>query len=89
MTTVIRDTTAPLKRGNWTDSACYYISVIDGAKYALVAGPFKNHEQALGLVEQAKKVGYTRDPMSHFYAWGTCKRPNGYQEGVLNTLLGI
>ena len=35
------ETTSPLKRGNWTDNPCYYISVIDGAKYALVLALLK------------------------------------------------
>ena len=56
------ETTAPLKRGNWTDNPCFYVSVIDGAKYALVARPFRPMSKRLSIVEQAKKVGYTRIP---------------------------
>lgn len=77
------------KRGNWTDEPCYYVSIIDGPKFNVVAGPFRTHEKALEMVEPARKVGNEVDMKSHFYGWGTVKMKNGHKEGVLNEHLGI
>ena len=76
-----------MKRGNWTDRPCFYVSVIDGPKRALVAGPYRTHKEALAKVEPAKEAGAKADPWSTFYAWGTAKAPNGYREGMLNKAL--
>lgn len=76
-----------VKLGNWTDNPCYYVSIVDGPRHALVAGPFQTHEAALRAVEPARKAGYDTDPKSHFYGWGTAKAPNGYPVGKLNRSL--
>jgi len=78
-----------MKRGNWTDLPCYYVSIIDGDKHNLVAGPFKTHKQALDMVRPARIQGNKLDPKSVFYGWGTAKRENGYWEGNLNKFLNI
>ena len=78
-----------MKRGNWTDEECYYISIKDGKRRALVVGPFKTHDEALGLVCKAMVAGREVDPASHFYAWGTAKRANGHHEGIMNKILGV
>ena len=76
-----------MKRGNWTDNDCYYVSVIDGPQYALLAGPFKTHKEALNMVDTAKKKRQELDRKSVFYAFGTCKVENGHREGILNEYL--
>ena len=78
-----------MKRGNWTDTTCFYVSVVDGPKFALVAGPFRTHPEALSMVDPAIEVGREVDPKSHFYAWGTVKMKNGHRKGILNAQLGI
>ena len=76
-------------RGNWTDNPCFYVSVVDEPKFAVVAGPFRTHPEALNMVEPAIEVGRKVDPKSHFYTWGTVKMKDGHQEGILNEQLGI
>ena len=76
-----------MKLGNWTDSECFYVSVIDGNRSAFVAGPFRAHESALAALPTARTLGIDVDPKAVFYAWGTAKRSNGYREGSLNAQL--
>ena len=78
-----------MKRGNWTDNNCYYVSIIDGKQFNTVAGPFKTHQEALDMVEPAREIGNELDRKSHFYGWGTVKMENGYKEGSLNIHLNI
>ena len=54
----------------------YYVSVVDGARYALLLGPFVNdHAAALSRVEAVKKFAQSIDPRAIFYAFGTCRLP--------------
>lgn len=78
-----------MKRGNWTDGPCFYVSIIDGDRFNVVAGPFQEHQQALDMVDPARKVGNEVDWKSHFYGWGTVKMATGHTEGKLNSHLGI
>ena len=79
-----------MKRGNWTDNPCYYVSVIDGNKSNVLAGPFKTHGEAKTMVDKARNAAQEYgDPKAWFYAYGTCKTPNGYRDGILNLQLGI
>ena len=66
----------------------YYVSVLNGSKRGLLAGPYKTHQEALDMVEPAKKLAQEVDSWDWFYAFGTCKTPDGYAgQGVLNDLL--
>jgi len=79
-----------MKRGNWTDNPCYYVSVRDGQKFAYLAGPFRKHQEALDMVDAATKAAQNYgDPKAWFYAYGTCKAPNGHREGLLNKALNL
>ena len=78
-----------MKRGNWTDNPCYYVSIIDGKKFNVVAGPFQEHQAALGMVDAARMIGSKVDPKSWFYGWGTVKMKDGHRDGMLNSHLGI
>ncbi len=78
-----------MKRDNWTDKPCFYVSIIDGPKFNVVAGPFRTHQEAIGMVEPARKVGHNHDPRSHFYGWGTVKMADGHREGNLNRFLEV
>ena len=78
------------KIGNWRDNPCYYVSVIDGDRFNLLAGAFRTHEQALEMVDAARNAALEYgDPKAWFYAYGTCKMENGYNSGILNKKLGI
>lgn len=74
-----------VKLGNWTDEPCYYVDVIDGKRVAYLLGPFKKHEDALNWVDPVRNYTNEQWLESHFYAFGTCKRPNGYVDGKLNS----
>jgi hypothetical protein len=78
------------KRDDWRDGECFYVSCIDGPQFALLAGPFQTHEEALSWVDrandEAQKYG---DPKAWFYAYGTCKMAHGHKKGLLNFHLGI
>lgn len=77
------------KLGNWTDDPCFYVSIRDAGKFALVAGPFQTHESALAAVKAARKIGCEVDPWAWFYGWGTCKTEHGYTSGRLNEKLAV
>ncbi len=76
-----------MKRGNWTDKPCFYVSIIDGDKFNVVAGPYKTHKKALEMVAPAKNAGREHDARSFFYAWGTAKMDTGHRDGLLNPYL--
>ncbi|MFA5377165.1 MAG: hypothetical protein WC455_15545 [Dehalococcoidia bacterium] len=71
----------------------YYVSVIDGPRHALVAGPFDTHRAALDMVKRAENAGNECDPKSVFYGWGTCRlerdETKPMRTGVLNSRLGL
>lgn len=71
----------------------FYVSVRDGKKYGLLVGPCKTHEEALALVEDAKRAALGSYPFAHFYAYGTTKvtlvAPYGDPfPGILNETVG-
>ncbi len=78
-----------MNRGNWTDNECYYVSIMDGKRFNVVAGPFETHQESLDMVKPANKIGTELDRKSWFYGWGTVKMDNGYTEGMLNSHLDI
>ena len=77
------------RRGTWTDGPCYYVSVVDGERVCIAAGPFQTHEEALARVDEVKVLADKADPKAHWYAFGTCKAPNGWREGKFNPEMGL
>lgn len=68
----------------------YYVSVIDGPRFGLLAGPFSTHVEACAWVDRAREEAYRVDPRSWFYAFGTVAMRPGYRKpGRLNDLLGL
>lgn len=51
----------------------YYVSVMDGPRTALVAGPWPTHAEACAALPSVKHVAYEVDVRSWFYAWGTAR----------------
>lgn len=75
---------------NHPEGANYYVSVVDGPKVGLLAGPFADHQQALDLVKTVRVLAEKIDPWSHFYSLGTLAMKSEYQEpGRLNRLLSL
>ena len=67
----------------------YYVTVRDGSRQGLLAGPFVNdHAGALAMVDHAMKVAIERNSMAHFYAFGTGWLPSEVSpRGTLNPWL--
>ncbi len=53
----------------------YYVSVLNGGRSALLAGPWPRHEQALAQVEAVRAFACEVDPRGHWYAFGTARLP--------------
>jgi hypothetical protein len=68
----------------------YYVSVVDGTRVGLLAGPFALHRIALEWVEKAKAKAEEVNSRAFWYAYGTVSMKDGYcKPGILNDLLGI
>lgn len=69
----------------------YYVSIKDGQKFGLLAGPFKKHAEALAMVDKAKAMALELNPAQAVWAaYGTVRMKDGYTKpGVLNEKLGI
>jgi len=88
-----------MKRGNWTDDPCWYVSVIDAGRTALLLGPFNTEAACRQWAYRAPedggnpvKCGSLRnlckmDPWAWFYSYGMVKMQNGHREALLNTRL--
>lgn len=67
------------------DSGCpgigdgYYVSVKDGLKFALLAGPYETHAEALDKVRRASDLASERDPWAWFYHYGTVRMKDSYR----------
>jgi hypothetical protein len=68
----------------------FYVSMIRDRKYALMAGPFATHEEALKFVEPVKAEASRLDPRCDFDAFGTCSKPRhpDNKMGWLNIYVG-
>ena len=73
-----------MKRNNWTDRPCYYVSVIDGRRKALLVGPFAHQRQAAFAVDKTRRAAEDIDAKAAFYSFGTAKAATGHREGSLN-----
>jgi|SRR5882724_7917459 hypothetical protein len=71
-------------------NANYYVSVRDGPRFDLLAGPFDDHAIALAWVDRATAAANDVWPWSHFYAFGTVAMQSTYDKpGKLNERLAI
>jgi hypothetical protein len=72
---------------------CYYVSVVDGKRHALLAGPFGEHTTALDAVPDTRELAEQMDPRASWYAFGTCRLPDDdsvpIRAGKLNKQLGL
>ena len=51
----------------------FYVSVVDGDRHALLAGPFATHREALDRVPDVRRTTIDQHPMAAFAAFGTCR----------------
>lgn len=70
------------------DGRNYYVSVVDGSRFALLLGPFPKHAWALAWVEPVRAWAEAADPRGHFYGFGTCVSTRT-EPGRLNGALGL
>ena len=86
-----------MNRGNWTDNPCWYVSVQDAGRTALVLGPFRAESECRQYAYREMEEGGNSakrhqvdkaaecDPRSWFYSWGMVKMQNGHRDGCLNS----
>ncbi len=68
----------------------YYVSVVDGPQFGLLAGPFPTHAEALAMVNEAQTKAEEVNRKAIWYAYGTVRMADDYNKpGVLNSLLGL
>jgi hypothetical protein len=79
MTTQVPDT----RPGN------YYVTVRDGGRTGLLAGPFVNdHAAALAMVDAAMKVACELHAPGYFFSYGTARMPSDvFRPGTVNAWL--
>ncbi len=58
------------------DGGRYYVSVIDGERYAFLLGPYATHAEALDQVDRGTRLAYDADPRAPWYAYGTARVPD-------------
>lgn len=51
----------------------YYVSVLDGSRYALALGPFETHAEALAEVKAVQAYCNEKSDRAWFYGYGTCR----------------
>jgi hypothetical protein len=77
-----------VKRGDWTDKICYYVSSRHGDEnYVLLVGPFQKRKDALPVLLEVIKRVKSEDEDDNLY--DVCKRENGYKTGSLNEEFGL
>lgn len=68
----------------------FYVSVVNGSRVGLVAGPFATHEEALLMVGPSRALVEKIDPWAHFYAFGTVSKAAPFATpGTRNEALGV
>lgn len=73
-----------------SDEKDYYVSMIRDRRYALLAGPFATHEEALAMVIPVKREAHRLDQWTDFDSFGTCSKPRDprNKDGWLNVWVG-
>jgi hypothetical protein len=69
----------------------YYVSAVDGARFALLLGPFRTHAEALGWVGSVQQVAMQVARREAVWAaFGTCRVRDDYTiPGKLNGVEGL
>lgn len=73
------------------DIKWFYVSMIDGQQYWLLAGPWKSHITAKRWVQKANIKAVELDQKNWFRSFGTCsvKKTVQPKQGILNSYLGL
>ena len=89
-----------MKRKNFRDKPCFYATVINAGKTALLAGPFENESDCRQWAYSDEEDGgnivkhhllYQEtcrvDCRAHWYSWGMVKMPNGHRDGIISKVI--
>lgn len=84
--------------GPWQDDPCFYVSILDGTRHALLLGPFRAESVCREYAYLDEESGGNRekhlamirraeelDAKSCFYAFGMVKVSDGHRCGVMNS----
>ena len=66
----------------------YYVSCIDGPRHAFLLGPYDNHQDALDMVDEGRRIAQELDPAAHWYSYGTARVADYRKAGILNEHIG-
>lgn len=70
------------------EAGSYYVSVVDGGRFNVLAGPYGTHKEAIAMVDPTRAIANELDARSHFYGFGTVRMKDGYNKpGMLNKYL--
>lgn len=75
--------------GKATRGGGFYVSVVQGTRYGLLAGPFQTHAEAKALVPRVRALAERLAPRDSFgSAFGTSRvKGEPFPEGLLNGFL--
>lgn len=62
----------------------YYVSVVNGSQFGLLAGPYDSHRKALDMVAKVRKIAGENNRDVIWYGFGTCRMEMAVGPGVLN-----
>lgn len=66
-------------------SGFYYVSIVDGQQFGLLAGPYTTHREAIDMVSKAQNVARRANPVqTAFASFGTCRLDLDSGPGILN-----
>jgi hypothetical protein len=70
--------------------ARWYVTALHADRWAVIAGPFATHRDALLRVDDARRLAVERFPAAAFAAFGTAAMARKrFPRGVLNAALGL
>jgi hypothetical protein len=72
------------KKRNWWDEPCYYVTARDGDRVGLLAGPFRQHDFALAVMDRVVEFACELDIFAWFYEYGTARLESGHRMGKFN-----
>ncbi len=81
---------APCECESHPDGANFYVSVKDGSRSNVLAGPYSTHPEALAHVEQIRAWAERVNDRAVFYAFGTvAMAPDFNRPGMANQHINV
>ena len=72
----------------WTDETCHYVVAIDGFRRALLAGPYRTHEEAEAVLDAATHwaLHVSGDPDAGIYRYAVSSSFQGHSRSILGEI---